>query len=72
MLFSDHGMPTGKKQFKHQEVVKTCGEDPDFAKRDLYAHIKSGGQASWKLFVQVMSLEEAEACPYDPFDVTKV
>ncbi|KAI8916784.1 catalase-like domain-containing protein [Powellomyces hirtus] len=62
----------GKKQFKWQEAVKTCGEDPDFAKRDLYAHIESGGQATWKLYVQVMTLEEAEVCPYDPFDVTKV
>ncbi|CED83116.1 catalase [Phaffia rhodozyma] len=62
----------GVKQFTHEEALIQCGEDPDFAKRDLFDHIESGGDARWTLFVQVMKPKEAAACAFDPFDVTKV
>jgi hypothetical protein len=35
------------------EATITCGEDPDFAKRDLYETIEKGGNVSWTMKVQV-------------------
>lgn len=50
------------------------GEDPDFAKRDLWNHIEKGGDARWALFVQVMTADmlASGTLDFDPFDVTKV
>jgi len=62
----------GVKNFQWDEAVKMCGEDPDFAKRDLWDHIHKGGQAIWKAFVQIMTPEQAANYQFDPFDVTKV
>jgi len=62
----------GIRNFTNEEAVKMCGEDPDFGKRDLYEHIKKGGEATWKAYFQVMTPEQAEASRWDPFDVTKV
>ncbi|KAI9005329.1 catalase-like domain-containing protein [Gaertneriomyces semiglobifer] len=62
----------GKKQFTWEEAIKMSGEDPDFAKRDLWDHIEEGGEAKWKICVQVMPAADAAKTPYDPFDVTKV
>jgi catalase len=95
----------GVEQFTHEQSLIQGGEDPDFAKRDLFGqlsahhripfvlpperagadvhtfvllplpfsdHIEKGGDARWKLFVQVMKPEEAATASFDPFDVTKV
>ncbi|KAJ3054263.1 hypothetical protein HK097_002248 [Rhizophlyctis rosea] len=50
------------------------GEDPDFAKRDLWEHIDSEGTAEWKLCMQIMSIAEAASgkLAFNPFDLTKV
>ena len=48
-----------------------CGDDPDFAKRDLWQHIEDGGQATWTWYVQVMTDEQAATYYVDPFDATK-
>lgn len=61
-----------KKQFKWEEAVRMSGEDPDFAKRDLFEHIENGGEATWTLCVQLMSIDASDRVPFDPFDVTKV
>ncbi|TFK46049.1 catalase [Heliocybe sulcata] len=63
---------TPNKNFTWEEAVKMCGEDPDFSKRDLWAHIEKGGEAAWKLHVQTMDPNEAATLDFDPFDVTKV
>jgi catalase len=46
--------------------------DPDHATRDLFEHLRGGGIAAWKAYVQIMPVHEAETYRYDPFDVTKV
>ena len=61
----------GIKNFTWPEAVRTCGEDPDFAKRDLWQHIEDGGAATWTWYVQVMTDEQAAAYYVDPFDATK-
>jgi len=61
----------GIKNFSWPEAVKMCGEDPDFAKRDLWQHIEDGGAAEWTMMVQVMTDEQAQTYYVDPFDATK-
>ena len=61
----------GIKNFSFPEAVKMCGEDPDFAKRDLWQHIEDGGAAEWIWYVQTMSDEQARTYYVDPFDATK-
>ena len=46
--------------------------DSDGATRDLSNHIQKGGEATWKVFLQIMPAKDAETYKYDPFDVTKI
>ncbi|KAG9094732.1 hypothetical protein FRC06_010531, partial [Ceratobasidium sp. 370] len=64
----------GTKEFTNEESVAMCGQDPDFAKRDLWEHIEKGGDARWTLLVQVLTPEVLGSgkLDFDPFDVTKV
>lgn len=55
-----------------EEAAHLAGHDPDHATRDLYQHIKGGGVAAWKAYVQIMPFADAAGYRYDPFDVTKV
>jgi len=61
----------GIKNFTNDEAVRMCGEDPDFAKRDMFEHIEKGGTAEWTWYVQTMSDEVAKNYYVDPFDPTK-
>lgn len=63
---------TGIQNLTQQEATRLAGEDPDNATRDLFNHIKSGGEAAWKLYVQIMPFEDAPKYRFNPFDVTKV
>lgn len=49
-----------------------AGEDPDYATRDLFNAIENGDYPQWDLKIQVMTFEQAESCPFNPFDLTKV
>lgn len=60
------------KNFSFQEAVNKCGEDPDFAKRELWQHINNGGTANWTWCVQIMPAAQAATYKWDPFDNTKV
>ncbi|KAG2011224.1 heat-induced catalase [Coprinopsis cinerea AmutBmut pab1-1] len=64
----------GQKQFTWPEAVRMSGEDPDYAKRDLWAAIERGETPTWTMKVQIMRPEEADPnkLGFDPFDVTKV
>ncbi|PSN55086.1 Catalase [Blattella germanica] len=46
--------------------------DSDYASRDLFNTIASGKHPSWTFYIQVMTFEEAENLPWNPFDPTKV
>ena len=54
------------------EAIQMCGEDPDYAKRDLLDAMEKGD--SWTAHVQIMQPEEADSAKlgFDPFGVTKV
>ncbi|KAJ9102603.1 hypothetical protein QFC21_003004 [Naganishia friedmannii] len=62
----------GAKQFNFDEALVACGEDPDFAKRDLFETIEKGGSVKWKMMIQVMDPEQVEQVEFDPFDVTAI
>lgn len=53
-------------------VQRVMGEDPDFAKREMFDHIENGGEAKWTMLVQVMQEDDVATIDFDPFDVTKI
>jgi len=63
---------TGIANLTSGEAASIGAHDPDYATRDLFQHIKAGGIAAWKAYVQIMPIEDAQTYRYDPFDVTKV
>ncbi|KAG8438327.1 hypothetical protein GDO86_008855 [Hymenochirus boettgeri] len=62
----------GIKTLTQQEAQKLGGADPDYAVRDLTEAIAKGDFPSWTLYIQVMTFEQAEKLPFNPFDITKV
>jgi catalase len=54
------------------EAEALIGKDRESHQRDLYESIERGDFPRWKLFVQIMSEQEAVTLPYNPFDLTKV
>ncbi|KAI1428863.1 catalase-like domain-containing protein [Xylaria sp. FL1777] len=63
-----------QKTFTDAEAIRTCGEDPDYSKRDLWSAIENGEELEWVAKVQIMQPNEADpdSLGFDPFDVTKV
>ena len=63
---------SGIRNLSDSEAKAMTAEDPDFHIRDLHQHIARGGEASWRLEVQIMPLEDAADYRFNPFDLTKV
>lgn len=55
-----------------ERANQLAGENPDYAIQDLYNAIANGNFPSWTLYLQVMTIEQAEKSKVNPFDVTKV
>ena len=62
----------GVKNLSPDVAAKLAGENPDYHTEDLFNAIEKGDSPSWKLYVQIMPLEDADTYRFDPFDVTKV
>ncbi|WP_026074400.1 catalase KatA [Brevibacillus massiliensis] len=62
----------GIKNLTEEVARRIAGENPDYHTEDLFNAIKNGDFPSWKLYVQIMPLEDANTYRFDPFDVTKV
>ncbi|MED3979150.1 catalase KatA [Priestia megaterium] len=62
----------GIKNLSPDVAAKLAGENPDYHTEDLFNAIEKGDFPSWKLYVQIMPLEDADTYRFDPFDVTKV
>ncbi|WP_285876962.1 catalase KatA [Fictibacillus phosphorivorans] len=62
----------GIKNLSNEVAAKIAGENPDYHTEDLFNAIEKGEFPSWKLYVQIMPLEDANTYRFDPFDVTKV
>src|SRR5699024_8956972 len=62
----------GIENLTDQEAEEIVGKDRENNQRDLYESIENGDFPKWKMYIQVMTEEEAENMPYNPFDLTKV
>jgi len=62
----------GIKNLSAARAGQLSGENPDYAIEDLYNAISNGQFPSWTLYLQVMTVQQAETVKFNPFDVTKV
>lgn len=62
----------GIKNLSVEEADRLAATDPDYSIRDLYNTIANGNFPSWTFYIQVMTFEQAEKYPWNPFDLTKV
>ena len=62
----------GIENLTDQEAVEVVGVDRESHQRDLYDNIEAGNFPKWKMYIQVMTEEQANNMPYNPFDLTKV
>jgi catalase len=62
----------GIKNLDVDLATKLASENPDYHTEDLFNAIEKGDFPAWKLYVQIMPLEDADTYRFDPFDVTKV
>lgn len=62
----------GIQNFTDQEAEMVVGKDRESSQRDLYEAIEKGIYPKWKMYVQLMTEEEADAMETNPFDLTKM
>jgi catalase len=62
----------GIKNLTDAEAEATIAKDRESHQRDLYESIERGDFPRWKMYIQVMTEEQAKKMPYNPFDLTKV
>ncbi len=62
----------GHEHYTDNEAAKIVGEDRESHQRDLFDSIEADEFPKWHVKIQVMTQEEAEKTPYNPFDLTKV
>ena len=62
----------GIKNLTNAQANKLIGEDRESHQADLFNALEAGEKPSWQLKIQVMSDEQAQNSPYNPFDLTKV
>lgn len=62
----------GIKNLTDQEAETIIGKDRESHHRDLFESIEKGDFPKWTMYVQLMTEEQAKACPFNPFDLTKV
>lgn len=62
----------GVQNLTDQEAGMVVAEDRESHQRDLYTAIEKGQYPKWTMFIQVMTEEQANKMPYNPFDLTKM
>ncbi len=62
----------GIKNLTDDEARQIIGSDRESHQRDLYEAIERGDFPRWTMFVQIMTDEQAQASPFNPFDLSKV
>jgi catalase len=60
------------KNLSDAEAEAIVAKDRESHQRDLLESIDRGDFPRWKMFIQVMTEEQAVNMPYNPFDLTKV
>ena len=62
----------GIQNLTDQEAEAIVAKDRESHQRDLYEAIERGDYPRWTMYIQVMTPEQADVMPYNPFDLTKV
>ncbi len=62
----------GIKNFTNEEAGDMRGKSPDYAQHDLVEAIKKGDFPRWAMKIQVMTEAQANAMPFNPFDLSKI
>ncbi|MEG6520982.1 catalase [Desulfotomaculum sp. 1211_IL3151] len=62
----------GIENLTDAEAEAIVAKDRESHQRDLLESIDKGDFPRWKMFIQVMTEEQAANMPYNPFDLTKV
>lgn len=62
----------GIENLTDEEATELIGRDRESHQRDLYEAIEKGNYPKWKMYIQIMTEEQARNMPYNPFDLTKV
>ncbi|RVE46856.1 hypothetical protein evm_008501 [Chilo suppressalis] len=62
----------GIKNLPVDKAAELASNDPDYSIRDLYNAIGKGDFPSWTLYIQVMTMAQAETSKLNPFDLTKI
>ncbi len=60
------------KNLTNEEAAAIVANDRESHQRDLYTSIEKGDFPRWTMYIQVMTEEQANQMPYNPFDLTKV
>ncbi len=62
----------GIKNLTDAEAAAVIAKDRESHQKDLLEAIDRGDFPRWTMFIQVMTEAQADAMPYNPFDLTKV
>ncbi|MCX4359010.1 MAG: catalase [Rikenellaceae bacterium] len=62
----------GIRNLTGKEAEAIVAKDREHSQRDLFESIERGDYPRWKLFIQVMTEEQARNYKVNPFDLTKV
>lgn len=62
----------GIQNLMDDEAAALIGQDRETHQRDLFEAIERGDFPRWKVYIQVMTQEQAETFRWNPFDLTKV
>lgn len=62
----------GIKNLSDEEAAAVIAKDRESNQRDLLESIDRRDFPRWKMFIQVMTEQQAQKMPYNPFDLTKV
>ena len=62
----------GVKGLNVKQAAEQQAKDFNHLTNDLYKNINAGNFPKWKMYIQVMTEEQANNMPYNPFDLTKV
>jgi catalase len=62
----------GIRNLTDEQAASVIGTDRESHQRDLFASIQRGEFPRWRVCIQVMTQEQADAFAWNPFDLTKV
>lgn len=62
----------GIENFSLEEAEQVIAKDRESSQRDLFEAIEEGNFPKWKMYIQVMTEEQARNHKDNPFDLTKV